>query len=234
MRTGRLCLALIALAAAFAQQRAANPGNPSTLEDFQAGDKNREALQRATDLVGATNAAPGHWIADVGAGAGYYSMRLSKIVGPTGKVFAEEIWADALRCLDLRVKLFNLHNVEVIKGDDDNPKLPPGSLAAVLVVNSYHHFEKYQAMCEQILKSLRPGGRLVIADYSLPAYRQKSRADQLKIHEIDPELVRAELTRVGFRVLSCEDPFVNRMPDAASSYGPKEADLYLMVAVRPQ
>jgi len=224
---------LIALAAAFSQQREANPGNPSTLEDFQSGDQNREALQRATDLVGATKASPGDWVADVGAGAGY-SMRLSRMVGPTGKVFAEEIWAPALRCLDLRVKLFDLPNVDVVKGEDDNPKLPPGSLAAVLVVNSYHHFEKYQATCEQMLKSLKPGGRLVIADYSLPAYRQKSRADQLKIHEIDPELLRTELTQAGFCVLSCDDPFVNRMPDAAFSYGPKEADLYLMVAVRPQ
>jgi len=230
----RLSLALIALAAAFPQQREVNPGNPTTLEDFQAGDQNREALQRATDLVEATKAAPGDWVADVGSGAGYYSMRLSKMVGLKGKVFAEEISTSMLEKLDLRVTLFHLANVELIHGDDDNPKLPPASLAAVLVVNSYHHFEKYQAMCEQILQSLKPGGRLVIADYSLPKYRQKTRADQLKIHEIDPEVVRAELTRVGFRVLTCEDPFVKRMPDAAFSYGPKEADLYLMVAVRPQ
>jgi hypothetical protein len=67
---------------------------------------------------------------------GYYSMRLSSIVGPTGKVFAEEIWATALRCLDLRVRLFDLHNMEIIKGEDDHPKLPSGALAAVLVVNA--------------------------------------------------------------------------------------------------
>ena len=217
-----------------AQQRALNPGNPSTIEDFKAGDQNREVQQRATDLLQAMNASPGDLVADVGAGAGYYAMRLSTIVGPQGKVFAEEIWNPALRSLDLRVKLFDLHNVEVVKGEDDNPKLPAESLAAVVVVNSYHHFEKYQPMCEQILHSLKPGGRLVIADYSLPAHRQKSRADQLKIHEIDPDLVRAELTRAGFRVLTCEDPFVNRMPEAALTYGPKEADMWLMVAVRPQ
>jgi hypothetical protein len=74
---------------------------------------------------------------------------------------------------------------------------------------------------------------LVIADYSLPAHRQKTSADQIEIHEIDPVLVRAELKRVGSRVLTCEDPFVNRMPEAATSYGPKEADMWLMVAVRP-
>ena len=112
-----------------------------------------------------------------------------------------------LEKLDLRVTLFHLANVELIHGDDDSPKLPQGALAAVLVVNAYHHFEKYRPMCEQILQSLQPGGRLVIADYSLPAYRQKTRADQLKIHEIDPELVRAELSRVGFRVSDLRGPF---------------------------
>ena len=216
------------------QQRPLNPGNPSTLKDFQEGDKNREAQQRATDLVAATNAHPGDWVADVGAGAGYYSMRLSATVGPQGKVFAEKGWNPALRALALRVKLFDLHNVEVVKGEDDNPKLPADSLAAVLVVNTYHHFEEQEPMCEQILHSLKPGGRLVIADYSLPAHRKEPRADQLKIHEIDPGLVRDELTRAGFEVLSCEDPFVNRMPDASFSYGPKNADLWLMVAVKPK
>ena len=163
---GWLLSVLLALPLA-AQQRAPNPGNPSTIEDFKAGDQNREVQQRATDLLQALNASPGDWVADVGAGAGYYVMRLSTIVGPQGKVFAEEVWNPALRSLDLRVKLFDLHNVEVVKGEDDNPKLPAESLAAVVVVNSYHHFEKCQPMCEQILDSLKPGGRLVIADYSL-------------------------------------------------------------------
>jgi len=89
-------------------------------------------------------------------------------------------------------------------------------------------------MCEQILSSLKPGGRLVIADYSLPAHRQETRADQIKIHEIDPDLVRGELTRVGYRVLTCEDSFVRRMPEVEFNYGPKEADMWLMVAIRPQ
>src|SRR5258708_32716086 len=112
-----------------APQRALNPGNPSTIEDFKAGDQNREVQQRATDLLQAMNASPGDWVADVGAGAGYYAMRLSTIVGPQGKVFAEEIWNPRLRSLDCRVKLFDLHNVEVVKGEDDKPKRPAESLA---------------------------------------------------------------------------------------------------------
>jgi predicted methyltransferase len=227
-------VACILPVSAFQQPRGVNAGNPSTIEDFRAGDQNREAQQRATELLQALNASPGDWVADVGAGAGYYSMRLSTMVGPGGKVFAEEVWDPALKWLDLRVKLFDLHNVDIVKGDDDDPKLPAGALAGVLVVNTYHHFEKYPSMCEQIAHSLKPGGRLVIADYSLPSHRQKTRADQVKIHEIDPDLVRSELVRAGLRVATLNDPFVNRQPEAATSYGPKEADMWLMVAVRLQ
>jgi len=192
----RFCVAALGLLAlagwvlplsALQQHSPVNPGNPSTLEDFQAGDEDREGRQRATDLVRVTQASSGDWVADVGAGAGYYSMRLSAMVGAKGKVFAEDIWEPALKWLDLQVKLFDLRNVEVVKGDQDNPKLPPDTLNAVLVVNSYHHFAKPQPMCEQILASLKPGGRLVVADYSLPAHRQKTRAEQIKIHEIDPD-----------------------------------------------
>jgi predicted methyltransferase len=226
--------AFILLQPAFQPRRPVNTGNPSTLEDFKAGDQKREAQQQATNLLRAMKAAPGDWVADVGAGAGYYSMRLSAIVGPRGKVFAEEIWDPAIKWLDLRVKLFDLRNVEVVKGEDDNPKLPADSLAGVLVVNAYHHFEKYQPMDEQILHALKPGGRLVIADYSMLAHRREARADQVKIHEVSPDLVRAELTRVGFRVLTCEDPFVKGIPGVAISYGPKGIDMWLMVAVRPQ
>src|SRR5260370_22216400 len=108
-----------------AQQRALNPGNPSTIEDFKAGDQNREVQQRATDLLHAMNASPGDWVADVGAGAGYYAMRLSTIVGPQGKVYAEEISNPALKSLDLRVEFFDPHNVDAVKGEDDSPMLHP-------------------------------------------------------------------------------------------------------------
>ena len=103
----------------------------------------------------------------------------------------------------------------------------------MLVVNSYHHFEQYEAMDQQILRVLKPGGRLVIADYSLPAHRTQSRADQIKSHEIDPNLVREELTRIGFHILKCADPFLKRMTDVTNGDRIGAADMWLMVAVRP-
>src|SRR5258706_7387867 len=93
---GCLLGVLLALPLA-AQQRALNPGNPSTVEDFKAGDQNREVQQRATDLLQAMNGSPGDWVADVGAGAGYYAMRLFTIVGAQSKAVAEVSLYSALR-----------------------------------------------------------------------------------------------------------------------------------------
>ena len=103
--------ATITQSLAFQQQSAVNAGNPSTIEDFKAGDANREPRQRATDLLDALQVSQGDWVADVGAGAGYYSMRLSEMVGPHGKVFAEDISNSAMGWLSARVRAFDLANV---------------------------------------------------------------------------------------------------------------------------
>jgi SAM-dependent methyltransferase len=142
-----------------------NAENPSTLEDFKAGDVSREPYQNATGLVAALKVSRGDWVADVGAGSGYYSMRLAEVVGPEGKVFAEDISDYRMSVLNNRVKAFNLSNVEIVKGTPDDPRLPIDRLDAVLVVDSYHHFSNYEGMLDKILHSLKPGGRFVIADW---------------------------------------------------------------------
>jgi predicted methyltransferase len=224
--------ATISSLAAFQDARPVNPGNPSTLEDFKAGDAHREPYQRATDLLAALQVSQGDWVADVGAGAGYYSMRLAEMVGAGGQVFAEDISDSAMRWLNARVSVFDLSNVEVVKGAVDDPKLPVGRLAAVLIVDSYHHFTNYPAMLEKILHSLKPGGRLVIADYSFGEHRAQLRADQLKLHEIDPELVRKEVGTAGFEVVKCEDPFVKWRPGVGNTRA-SATDMWLMIAIRP-
>ncbi len=89
-------------------------------------------------------------------------------------------------------------------------------------------------MLDRIFHSLRPGGRLVIADYSLPEHRKQSRDEQLRIHEIDPQLVRTELLRAGFDVQKCEDPFLKRMPEVTTGDRIGAADMWLMVPIRPK
>lgn len=218
---------------AFQQTSTVNAGNPSTLEDFKAGDANREPYQKSSDLLAALQVSQGDWVADVGAGAGYYSMRLADMVGPEGKVFAEDVSDSAMGWLNARVNVFKLLNVEVVKGTVDDPKLPRDRLAGILIVDSYHHFTNYHAMLERLLHSLKPGGRLAIADYSFGEHRSQPRADQLKLHEIDPELVRKEVGLAGFEVVRCEDPFVTWRPGVGNTRA-SATDLWLMIAIRPK
>jgi predicted methyltransferase len=222
----------VARPAAFQQK--SSPDGPYTLEDFRAGDAIRERYQRATDLLNAMELSRGDWTAEVGAGDGYYPMRLCDLVGPAGKVFAEDISDRSTRWMNRRVEVFGLSNVEVIKGEVADPKLPAGSLAGVLVVNSYHHFAEYPAMNRQILRALKPGGRLVVADYISPEHRSLSREEQLKHHEIDPDLVQSEVERAGFQVLRIENPFLKRMPEVANGNNIARSELWMMVAVRPK
>ena len=227
-----VCLALVVLA--ITDRVSFGWPQRSDQVPFKAQDEERERYQRPSDVLSALAISSGDWVADVGAGNGYYAKHMAGLVGPAGRVFAEDIADDAIDFLHQRVKMFDLRNVEVVKGTDDDPKLPANSLAAVLVINTYHHFSRYEPMLERILRSLKPGRRLVIADYSLPDHRSQSRADQLKIHEIDPELVRAEVGRAGFQVLKCEDPFLKRMPEVTTGDRIAEADMWLMVVVRPK
>ena len=225
-------LAIIRGLPAFQESRPVNPGNPSTIEDFKAGDASRESYQRATDLVAALQISRGDWVADIGAGAGYYSMRLSEVVGPEGKVFAEDITDSAMRWLNARIKVFDLRNVEVVRGEPERPKLPANRLSATLIVDTYHHFANHQAMLEKLLEALKPGGRLVIADYSFGEHRLQPRDAQLKLHEIDPQMVRAEVSGAGFRILKWDDPFVPWKPGIGNTRANK-TDMWLLVAVRP-
>jgi ubiquinone/menaquinone biosynthesis C-methylase UbiE len=195
-------------------------------------DEDRGKYQRPADVLKALEISPGDWVADVGAGNGYYARHLADLVGPTGKVFGEDIDDDAIKTMWKRVKTLNLRNLEIVKGADDDPKLPVNSLSAVLIMNAYHHFSQHEPMLTQILRSLKPGGRLVIGDYSNPDHRNQSRENQLNIHEIDSELVQSELNSAGFQVVRCENPFMKRRPDAKGGYRIKASDMWLMVAVR--
>ena len=220
---GLVALAAITSALLSQESRPPDTKNPSTVADFQAIDVNREPYQNATGLLAALRVSAGDWVADVGAGGGYYSMRLADLVGERGKVFAEDIaissWVNA------RAKAFNLQNVEVVKGEPDDPKLPADRLAVVLIVDSYHHFTNYPAMLEKIRNELKPGGRLAIADYSSAEHRSLPRVDQLKLHEIDPALVRAEVEHAGFHVVRCDDPFVKWRPGGGEHQGQRHRSL---------
>ena len=203
-----------------------------TAAEFAAIDANRDALQNTAGLLAAMKIVRGDWVADVGAGGGYHAMRMAALTGPDGRGFAEEISDASIRYLDARVKLFDLGNVTVVRGAADDPRLPAGALAAVPAVDTYHHFAEPGAMLNKILLSLKPGGLLVVADYSIADHRKFSRPAQIKVHEIDPVVVRMEAEAAGFEFVHIDDPFVIWKSSVGNTPG-IPTDLWLLVLKRP-
>jgi ubiquinone/menaquinone biosynthesis C-methylase UbiE len=109
--------------------------------------------------------ARGAVVADVGAGSGYMTVRLSKIVGPAGKVYANDIQPEMLTLLRQRLVKEKITNVEPILGAEDDPRLPDAALDLVLMVDVYHELSEPQQMLRRIRQSLRASGRLVLLEY---------------------------------------------------------------------
>ncbi|MEX2660991.1 MAG: methyltransferase domain-containing protein, partial [Vicinamibacterales bacterium] len=170
----------------------------------------REQWQKVDEIFAAMQVKPGAAVADIGAGNGFFTTRLASAVGPTGRVLAVDIGADALRRLRARVDTDGLKNVEVIEGAVDDPKLPPASLDAALIVNAYHEMTEHQAMLAHIKAALKPGGRLVIVEPIGQARREAARDVQTRNHEIAIDFVRDDARTAGFAQVSMIDPFTSR------------------------
>jgi len=109
--------------------------------------------------------AKGATVADVGAGSGYMTIRMAKIVGPTGRVYANDIQSGMLDLLQKNVTKAKLNNVVPVLGTFDDPKLPAATLDLVLMVDVYHEFSEPQAMLGHIRDALKPDGRMVLLEY---------------------------------------------------------------------
>lgn len=198
------------LAVAFAVVLA-TPGLPA--QERAARDtreERREEWQKVDDIFQAMAVRPGAVVADVGAGGGFFTARLSEAVGPSGRVFGVDISPDALERLRERVADEGLSNVEVVEGTDDDPRLPPGTLDAVLIVNAYHEMTAHGQVLARLRAALKPGGRLVIVEPISPPLRDRPRAEQTKHHEIAADYVTQEARGAGFRQLRLQDPFTSR------------------------
>jgi predicted methyltransferase len=121
-----------------------------------------ESPARALSLVGITQ---GMTVADIGAGSGYMTMRISPMVGPTGKVYATDIQPALLQRLQQKLGEAHVSNVEVVLGSDIDARLPDNSIDVVLLVDVYHEFQHPREMLRSIRRSLKPGGELVLVEY---------------------------------------------------------------------
>jgi len=121
-----------------------------------------EAPAEALALIGIR---PGMVIADVGAGSGYMTMRMAPMVGPAGKVYANDIQPGLLRMLQDKARAAHLTNVEVVLGTETETRLPEHAIDLALLVDVYHEFRRPREMLQSISRSLKPGGELVLVEY---------------------------------------------------------------------
>jgi ubiquinone/menaquinone biosynthesis C-methylase UbiE len=109
----------------------------------------------------------GDVVADIGAGSGYYSFRIAKLVAPKGKVLAVDIQKEMLDIIRDKAKKAGIANVEPILGEEADPKLKDDSVDLILLVDVYHEFADPYEMTQKMVKALKPGGRLVFVEFRL-------------------------------------------------------------------
>jgi ubiquinone/menaquinone biosynthesis C-methylase UbiE len=104
-------------------------------------------------------------VADIGAGSGYITEKLSARVGTEGRVFANDVQPQMLQILARRLAIRQITNVTLVQGAIDDPKLPPASVDLAIMVDVYHELSQPQAMLRHLKNALKPGGRLVLLEY---------------------------------------------------------------------
>jgi ubiquinone/menaquinone biosynthesis C-methylase UbiE len=128
----------------------------------------RESRQREEDckrLLAELHVKPGQAICDMGCGNGFYTLKLAHLTGDKGKVFAVDVQQEMLDMLQRRAKTAKLSNIETLLGTETDPKLKENSLDLVLMVDVYHEFSKPEEMLKVIRKSLKPDGRIALAEF---------------------------------------------------------------------
>jgi SAM-dependent methyltransferase len=164
----------------------------------------RDRLGEAEEVMTLSGLTPGMSIADVGAGEGYYTVRLGRMVGPKGRVLAEDILPDVRDALSDRVQRENLDNVAVKLGTPDNPMLPAQSFDRVFLVHMYHEVQSPYAFLWHVREGVKPGGLVVVVDSDRPIKRHG-----IPLAQLNCEFAALGMTPVKSQVLTGgEDYFV--------------------------
>lgn len=158
----------------------------------------REAEERPTQALAFLDIKPGWVVADIGAGSGYFTERLSRLVGATGRVYANDIQKGMLDLLQRRLVSQQLQNVTLVLGEPADPKLPPSSIDLALMVDVYHELGDPQTMLANIKKALKPDGRLALIEYK----GQDPSVPILPLHKMTVAQARLELEPEGFVLTS--------------------------------
>ena len=163
------------------------------------GSSDRDAQQKPRQLVAEMQLRAGMTVADVGTGVGYMLPFLENGVGASGRLIAEDIFPDFLDKARQRAGAAGLHNVDFILGTETDPKLPVAKVDAVLVLETYHHFDYPEQMLVGIAHGLKPDGRLFIVDY----YKRPNAMpgqDAMRHIRLDVDGVVKEVEANGFKL----------------------------------
>src|SRR3954462_8527055 len=147
----------------------------------------RDRLGEAEEVMELAAVKAGMSVADVGAGEGYYTIRLARVVGPKGRVLAEDIMPEARDRLSDRVQRESLDNVAVKLGAPDNPMLPSQSFDRMFLVHMYHEVQSPYAFLWHLRDGVKPGGLVIVVASNRPVKR----------HGILPEQLKCEFAALG-------------------------------------
>ncbi len=203
-RAGKLLLAALVLSCLAGCERMSPDGDsrPAEARGFPRADRPvspiistrwateeaRDRLHEAEQVMNWADVRPGMTVADIGAGEGYYTVRLARRVGPEGRVLAEDIVGEVVDALGRRVTRENWDNVSVKLGTPENPKLPAASFDRVFLVHMYHEIAEPYAFLWHLYPALKAKGEVIVLESDRPT-------DQ---HGTPPELLRCEFAAIGF------------------------------------
>jgi predicted methyltransferase len=157
-------------------------------------DPKRDAWQKPHEVIQALALKPDTVVADIGAGTGYFAVRLAHMV-PKGRVYAIDTELDMVKYLAERAQRNGLKNLSAIAGKPDDPRIPEKA-DLMLLVDVYHHIDKREAYFRKLADSLKPGGRVAIIDFTLESPQGPPKAAR-----VAPERVKAELKAAGYEVV---------------------------------
>jgi SAM-dependent methyltransferase len=156
----------------------------------------RDATEQPEKVIDALNIVPGSVVADVGAGTGYFSLRIAKRLGPDGKVLATDVQPEMLRQLSEAMKKAGVKNIERLLATANDSKLPANKVDLALMVDVYHELQDPERMMAQIRKSLKDEGRLVLVEYRAEDPDVPIRPE----HKTTLRQIRYEIEPMGFRL----------------------------------
>lgn len=193
-----LALALAATASSGQQDRGRRLFPPEELGVLEGPD--RDAWQKPDLVMDALRVGEGSVVADVGAGGGWFTVRLARRVGPNGIVYAQDVQAQMIEAIARRVQREGFRNVKPVRGEADDPMLPEGALDAALIVDSYHEFPHPVALLSKLGASLKPGGRIGIVNFT----KDGGGPGGVMSERPDPQKVIDEAGQAGLRLVSRE------------------------------